>query len=360
MIDVMLTAFIPLFLLFPDGGIPSPRWRPALWLTIAGPAITVVSFALTPGRMTGAFAELTTVRVVNPFGVEALEAPLHVASLVGGLMCAAAAILAGFAISARYRGASPEVRQQIRWIRFVAVAFLVELAGTVVAGIAGGSGDNPIGDIMFMAMFVTLAVGIPVASGIAILKYRLYDLDLVIRKTVVVGAMALFIALVYAVIVGLGTQLFDSSALSFAAAVVLALAFQPSASARGGWRIGSCTASGRRRTRSWPTSPAAWARRMRRTTFSLGWRRCSRRGRGPRSRSFGSASATSSSRLPCSPPTRRLRRLHRTTPSTSSTRESASARSPSPCRPPIPWIPRATSSWKTSRRRRASCCGTSV
>ena len=78
-----------------------------------------------------------------------------------------------------------------------------------------------------MGMFVTLAVGIPVASGIAILKYRFYDLDLVIRKTVVVGAMALFIALVYAVIVGLGSQLFDSSALSFAAAVVLALAFQP-------------------------------------------------------------------------------------------------------------------------------------
>jgi signal transduction histidine kinase len=227
MIVVMLTAFIPLFLLFPDGRIPSPRWRPALWITIAGPAITVVSFALTPGRMTGAFAELTTVTVVNPFGIDDLETPLHVASLVGGLMCAAAAILAGFAISARYRGASPEVRQQIRWIRFVAVAFLIELAATVVAGIAGGSGDNPIGDIMFMAMFVTLAVGIPVASGIAILKYRLYDLDLVIRKAVVVGAMALFIALVYAVIVGLGTQLFDSPALSFAAAVVLALAFQP-------------------------------------------------------------------------------------------------------------------------------------
>ena len=67
-IVVLLTSFIPLFLLFPNGRLPSRRWRPALWLTILGPAITVVSFALTPGRMTGAFADLTTVRVINPFG----------------------------------------------------------------------------------------------------------------------------------------------------------------------------------------------------------------------------------------------------------------------------------------------------
>ncbi|MGZ5300696.1 MAG: sensor histidine kinase [Actinomycetota bacterium] len=228
MIVVMLTAFIPLFLLFPDGRIPSPRWRPVLWLTIFGPTITVVSFALTPGRLTGAFADLTGVTVINPFGIDSMETPLHAATLAGGLLSAAAAVLAGVAIVVRYRGASPDVRQQIRWIRFVGVAFLIELAANIAVGIASGDGDsNSIGDIVFMATFLTLAVGIPVACGLAILKYRLYDLDLVIRKTVIVGAMALFIALVYAAIVGLGSQLFDSSALSFAAAVVLALAFQP-------------------------------------------------------------------------------------------------------------------------------------
>ena len=63
--------------------------------------------------------------------------------------------------------------------------------------------------------------------GIAILKYRLYDLDVVVRKTVVVGAMALFITVVYAVIVGLGSRLVGSTGLSFVAAAVLALGFQP-------------------------------------------------------------------------------------------------------------------------------------
>jgi signal transduction histidine kinase len=226
MIVVMLTVFIPLFLLFPDGRIPSPRWRPALWLTVIGPTITVLAFALTPGRMTGAFADFTTVRVINPFGIDVLRAPLHVVTVVGGLLSTAAAILAGIAIVVRYRGASSDVRQQIRWLRFVGVAFLIELAANILAGITTGGG-NQVGNLFFIAMSFTLAVGIPVACGVAILRYRLYDLDVVIRKTVVLGAMALFIALVYAAIVGLGSQLFNSSALSFAAAVVLALAFQP-------------------------------------------------------------------------------------------------------------------------------------
>jgi signal transduction histidine kinase len=226
MLVVVLTSFIPIFLLFPDGRIPSPRWRPALWLTIAGPSIAVVSFALTPGRLTGAFADLTTVRVINPVGIEPLRAALETITQVGAVMSLAATILAAIAIAMRYRGASADVRQQIRWLRFVGVAFLVELAANVIVPFANG-GEGPGGDLLFLSMFVTLAVGIPVACGVAILKYRLYDLDLVVRKTVVVAAMALFITLIYALIVGLGSQLFDSSALSFVAAAVLAVGFQP-------------------------------------------------------------------------------------------------------------------------------------
>jgi signal transduction histidine kinase len=226
MVVVMLTSFIPIFLLFPDGRIPSRRWRPALWLTIAGPSIVLVSFALTPGRLTGAFADLTTVRVINPLGIDPLRATLEIMTRVGAVLTVAATILAGIAIVVRYRGAPADVRQQIRWLRFVGVAVLIELVANVIAGNMPGF-DNLVGDFLFLGMFITLAVGIPVACGVAILKYRLYDLDLVIRKTVVVGAMALFITLIYALIVGLGSQLFDSSVLSFVAAAVLAVGFQP-------------------------------------------------------------------------------------------------------------------------------------
>jgi hypothetical protein len=62
-------AFILIFLLFPDGRLPSPRWRPALWLAVGGVTVAVVSFALTPGRLTGAMADLVRVQVVNPLGL---------------------------------------------------------------------------------------------------------------------------------------------------------------------------------------------------------------------------------------------------------------------------------------------------
>ncbi len=228
LIVVMLASPIPIFLLFPDGRIPSRRWRPVLWLTIAAPTIAIVSFALTPGRMTGAFADLTTVDVVNPLGIDGLKAPLYLLTVVGSILTLVAAILAGVAIVVRYRGATAEVRQQIRWLRFVGVAVLIELAANIMAGIATGDGGiGWAGDVLFFSVFFTLMVGIPVACGIAILKYRLYDLDVVIRKTVVFALLAVFITVVYALIVGLGSQLFNSSALSFVAAAVLAVAFQP-------------------------------------------------------------------------------------------------------------------------------------
>src|SRR5205823_3667577 len=127
MIIPTLVLFIPFFLLFPDGRIPSRRWRPVLWLTIAGPTVAIVAFALTPGLLTGAFADLTTVRVTNPLGIDGLRGVLEALTQVGSFASLGAAVLAGAAIVMRYRHASGEVRQQIRWLAFVGIAFLVEL-----------------------------------------------------------------------------------------------------------------------------------------------------------------------------------------------------------------------------------------
>ena len=186
-----------------------------------------------------------------------------------------------------------------------------------------------------MAMFVTLAVGIPVASG---------DRDPEVpplrprpgrsARPWSVGPMALFIALVYAVIVGLGTQLFDSSA-----RVVRrgrrprALAFQPRPRPR-------AEAGGSARVRQAGDAVRGPGRLLRPHGRGVrGGRRAPSDGAGarggdraPRSRSSGSASATSSHAVPpCSrADSDDRRRLRRTTPSTSSTRASASARSPSP------------------------------
>jgi signal transduction histidine kinase len=233
LIIVTLGVFIPIFLLFPDGKLPSKRWRPVLWLLIGAFAVTVVSWAITPGPLTGAFADIADVHVTNPLGVEALRQPLSAITQIGAFAMLVSALLAGAAIVVRFRGASQEVRQQIKWLAFVAVAFIAELMLTIVASIIVGdrsAAGDAIGNIMFWVWTATLVFGIPIACGIAILRYHLYDLDIVVRKTLVFGLLAVFITAVYALIVGGVSALVSSAsstALSFVAAAVLAITFQP-------------------------------------------------------------------------------------------------------------------------------------
>jgi signal transduction histidine kinase len=228
LIVAALGVFIPLFLLFPDGRVPSRRWRPALWLVIGSTALTIVGFALTPGVMTGAFADLEHAGVTNPLGIDALAGPIAVITGIGGLLMLVAAIVSGAAIVSRFRHASGEVRQQIKWLAFVGVAFLLEIPLTVVVDAITRS--DTASNVMFLVGFGTLIIGIPLACGVAILKYRLYDLDVVVRKTVVFGLLAVFVAVVYAGVVGLLGALVggvSNSVASFVAATVLAIAFQP-------------------------------------------------------------------------------------------------------------------------------------
>jgi signal transduction histidine kinase len=232
LLPTVLSSFIYIFLLYPDGHLPSPRWRPALVLTVVATAITAVSFALTPGRMTGSQAHLETVHVNNPLGVSGLSGLVDALTVVGSVGLLVSAVLAGAALVVRYRGAPPDTRQQIRWLRFVGVTFLVVLALMIVFGAAGAS--DLVGNILFTLMFATLALGIPAACGVAILKYRLYDLDIVVRKTVVLAIVAGAITIVYAVVAvgiplairGVGSNSgFD--AIPLVAAAVVALVFDP-------------------------------------------------------------------------------------------------------------------------------------
>jgi two-component system NarL family sensor kinase len=188
----------------------------------------------------------------------------------------------------RFRRARGIERQQIKWVAFGLVfAFVTIIIGDfvlsgsgVLAAIVGGAG--------FLAF--------PVSIGIAVLRFRLYDLDVVVRKTVVAGVLAAFVALVYAAIVAAGSLIVGSSdtTLAVIAAVVLALAFQPVRSrAR---RFADRLVYGERANPyevltefssrvGGPTRP--------RTSF-LGWRRSSARGLARRARASGCASAGSS------------------------------------------------------------------
>jgi signal transduction histidine kinase len=223
-----LSAFIPLFLLFPDGRLPSRRWLPIGVLTCAAPVLTTIAFAVTPGELTGALADIDSAHVVNPLGIDAAADVIDALTQIGGFLILGTAIAACVAILVRYRRANAETRQQIRWLAFVGGAFFVEI-GLATIG-SSMSGDNDVvGTTMFMLMFTTLVLGIPAACGVAILKYHLFDLNLVIRKTLVYAVLVGFVTLVYAgVVAGLSSLVGgDSLVLSIVATGIVAALFQP-------------------------------------------------------------------------------------------------------------------------------------
>ncbi len=203
-------------LVFPTGKLLSARWRPVLWLAATGTAAAVVvGFS---GWRPGA-----------PGKVAGLLLPgLFAFAQLAFLVCL---ILALSSIVVRYRRAGLEERQQLKW--FVDAALLVilfllgaQLLGRVIFHVSPF--DVPVVDGLIHLSFVA----IPVAIGIAILKYRLYDIDLVINKTILFTAMAVFITAVYvAVVVGVGALLGTAGrpnlALSIVATALVAIAFEP-------------------------------------------------------------------------------------------------------------------------------------
>src|SRR6185437_12934145 len=120
--------------------------------TIVAPVVTIVAFALTPGRLTGAFADLTTVRVLNPVGVGAVGGPIAALTAIGGFATFGTAVLAGAAIVVRFRRADADERQQIRWLLYVGASFFVFL----FVGIVLGDRWQVVSNVLFSLTFTAL------------------------------------------------------------------------------------------------------------------------------------------------------------------------------------------------------------
>ncbi len=224
-------ALLPLlFLLFPDGRAPSPRWRWAAVGVLGGTFISAVGFLVRPG----AFNSLRDfeIRYENPLGVHALEPIAGTVIAVGTFIALVSAFSSVIALRRRFKRATGDQRQQMRWLVFVGSLSGVLFVLTVIVGlgVANAAGELLLFPIMGSLLLASLTLGIPAAYGIAIFRYRLYDLDVVMKKTVVIGLLAVFISAVYASVVGglgalIGSR--SSTGLSFVTAAVLAIAFQP-------------------------------------------------------------------------------------------------------------------------------------
>ena len=219
------------FLLMPDGRLPSRRWRAVAVTAVCVTVAIVVLAALVPGTNSGPD---NRPKLDNPAGLAALaplsNTPLPSASWLAGL---AVLLVAAAAPIVRMRRTQGEEREQLKWIAYVIVVTVI-IDGLVTAGYFVFP-QSPLlqgNSLNFAVIVLGFAVALPAATGIAILKYHLYDIDIVISRTLVYGSLAVLITGVYVgIAVGIG-ELVGSGGkpnlgLSILATAIVAVGFQP-------------------------------------------------------------------------------------------------------------------------------------
>ncbi|MEY2397196.1 MAG: hypothetical protein QOJ00_370 [Actinomycetota bacterium] len=201
-----------LFLHFPTGRLPSHRWRPMIFVIAGVAAVSLVTLFLVSGQL----ADLPG--VVNPFGVRSISTgagSVHDVTIPLVNFCF---LIAGASLVARWRRATGIERQQIKWLATTAVVLALLL-------VAGQLFEPLTGAFFFGVLLV------PTSIAIAVLRYRLYDIDVVISRALVFASLAAFVTLIYViVVVGLGSLVSagrSNPALSVAATALTAIAFQP-------------------------------------------------------------------------------------------------------------------------------------
>jgi hypothetical protein len=223
-------------LLFPTGRPAAPRWRwleRLLWLYV-GAVVLISSVAPWPNRV-----PLVDVEVQADLGwpnqnplvwdgqgwvsdAYALEAPVGVLLILASLL----------SLQSRWRRATGDERQQIKWLGLAALLFTLEMTLGLIYGLTVGMPtDDPAADMAGTAGFLLILAGIPVAIGLGVVRYRLYDIDAVVNKTIVFGGLVVFIWLAYVVgvvLVGEVVGRAGSATLpALTATAVVATLFQP-------------------------------------------------------------------------------------------------------------------------------------
>ncbi|HSO52394.1 MAG TPA: hypothetical protein VL330_06525, partial [Actinomycetes bacterium] len=225
-----------LLLLFPNGQLPSPRWRPVAW---AGGAVLILAALSAPFLPEPPAPGLPP----NPIAIPALEGVLRLAYASAGVALAGMILAALVSLIVRFRRARGVERQQLKWFAY-GTALLLFLPA---AGISGASLPAP-----------AIAAAIPVSIGLAVLRYRLYDIDRLINRTLVYGLLTALLGLGYVAgsllfvqVAGAGSD--PPSWLVAAATLAAAAVSARPGAASSSWSTGASTAAGM-------TPPALWKR----------------------------------------------------------------------------------------------------
>jgi hypothetical protein len=173
-----------LILLFPDGRVQSIRWRWFAWLIVFATPASMVMAALSPGEIVGLDP------IHNPLGIEDLP---NLYELVQALMLTLL-LVAATSLLVRLRRARGVEQQQIKWFAY---AVVVASSGSILTYVVPVAIGAPWLELVSYVPFVVGVVSVPISMGIAILRYRLYDIDLLINRTLVYGALTAMLVGVY-------------------------------------------------------------------------------------------------------------------------------------------------------------------
>jgi two-component system NarL family sensor kinase len=212
-----------LLLLFPDGKLVSPRWRPVALAAGVGSVIFTLSIALHPGPL-----ESFGINETNPFGLVDGEEIITVLMAVAPPFLLVGIVGSIASVVVRFRSAGGIERAQLKWLAFAGVI-------VIIANVLGGIpwliwGDSPITQELYIIITDITIVNIVAAAGIAILRYRLWDIHILINRTLVYGALTALVVAIYVLIVGISGVLLQtggSTLVSLFGTGIVALSFQP-------------------------------------------------------------------------------------------------------------------------------------
>jgi signal transduction histidine kinase len=215
---------VAVFFLYPTGTPASGRWRWVWRVYLVALAVNAAGWAVLPFE-----SEFGGVTVRNPVALEPIEGAIGVVLAVAGFTLVASAFLSFASLIVRFRRAGDEERQQIRWLAVVGVVAAIAFALGLVAGIISDQTHSRalelFGSVMLVILVAAVALGIPITAGIAILRYRLYDLDIVVKKTVVFAIVASTLTVLYLAVLALATL--GNVSRILVGVVLLAVTFNP-------------------------------------------------------------------------------------------------------------------------------------
>src|SRR5215211_4192558 len=186
---------IYLILLFPDGKLPSRRWRPLAWLSGVVMVLASLGITFSPGPL----EEHPGVR--NPLGLEGAPPWVFTAGIGILLLLPLCMLASALSLVLRYRRSEGEEREQIKWIAFAAsvvgLLYLITMVSSLTYSGPWGAAGTPLWLGLLQQAALASFAAVPIAVGFAVLKYRLYDIDVVINRTLVYGALTAALALIY-------------------------------------------------------------------------------------------------------------------------------------------------------------------